>query len=426
MHKILILYPHFPPSNLAGVHRPRLFAQNLPYFGWEPVILTVHEDFYEEELDWNLHKLLPTDLRIEKVNSFRITKPRLIGDIGLRAFYQLYKKAKQLIKKEGFDFVYIPIPSFYCAMLGRMLHSSTGIKYGIDYIDPWVHEFPGSDQLFSRHWFTTKLAKLLEPIAVKNASLITGVAEGYYRPVLERNPHLKTQAIIGAMPYGGEQKDHDALKNLALQPYLFERKNGKVILVYAGAMLPKAYSLLEAVFKSIEVNPEIFNQVEFHFIGTGKTPNDENGYNIKPLAEKYHLWQSIVYEYPKRIPYLDVLVHLNMGDGIFILGSTEPHYTPSKSYQGVLSGKPIFAILHEASTAVNILQESGAGMVLSFNGEEEVGKVGNEFAHAFEQFNHFLSDFNATDVNKEIFNAYSAKNVTAKLAALLDKVFEKD
>ena len=56
MKKILIIYPHFPPSNLAGVHRPRLFANHLKSFGWEPVILTVHEKYYEEELDWNLHK----------------------------------------------------------------------------------------------------------------------------------------------------------------------------------------------------------------------------------------------------------------------------------------------------------------------------------------------------------------------------------
>jgi hypothetical protein len=87
----------------------------LKSFGWEPVILTVHEKYYEESPDWNLVKLLPKDLRIEKVNAFKITKPRLIGDIGLRAFFQLYKKAKQLVRTEHFDFIYIPIHSFYCS-----------------------------------------------------------------------------------------------------------------------------------------------------------------------------------------------------------------------------------------------------------------------------------------------------------------------
>lgn len=431
LKKILIIYPHFPPSNLAGVHRPRLFAQHLPDFGWEPVILTIHEDFYEEAPDWNLVKLLPPGLRIEKVKAFKNTKPRIIGDIGLRAFFQLYKKAKQLIQKEKFDFVYIPIPSFYCALLGRWLHSSTRIKYGIDYIDPWVHQFPGSDEMFSRHWFTTKLARFLEPIAVKKTSLITGVAEGYYQPVLDRNPHLKKQAVCGAMPYGGEQKDHELLAQLDLKPYLFEKKPGKIQMVYAGAMLPKAYQPLEAIFKSMAVNQHlpdvqagIFENVEFHFIGTGKSPGNAEGYNIKPLAEKYGLWQTTIYEYPKRIPYLDVLVHLQNADGIFILGSTEPHYTPSKSYQGVLSGKPILAVLHNKSTAVEVLQNSGSAVVLPFNGEAGISIITKEFPEIMLHYLQFIKHFDFRNIDLASFNEYSAKEVTSKLAKLLDKSIE--
>ena len=76
MRNILIISPHYPPSNLAAVHRSRLFAQHLAAYGWHPVILTVDEKYYEEELDWNLHNLLPKDQRIEKVKAFKITNPR--------------------------------------------------------------------------------------------------------------------------------------------------------------------------------------------------------------------------------------------------------------------------------------------------------------------------------------------------------------
>ena len=420
MKKILILYPHFPPSNLAGVHRPRLFAQHLPSFGWEPVILTVHEKYYEESLDYNLEKLLPINLRIEKVSAYKLSKPRLIGDIGLRSFLQLYKRAKQLIDTEKFDFLYIPIPSFYCALLGRWLNKSTKIKYGIDYIDPWVHNFPGSNKMFSRHWLSKKIADFLEPIAIKKAVLITGVAEGYYTPVLDRNPHLKKLAVSGAMPYGGEKNDHTAMEYLNIAPYLF-KKNSNIQLVYAGAMLPKAYTALEAIFKSIANNNQLFKNIEIHFIGSGKTPDDINGYNIKPLAEKYGLWNTNVFEYPKRIPYLDVLVHLNLADGVFILGSTEPHYTPSKTYQGVLSSKPLLAVLHKNSTAVQVVQQSGAGIVLAFNGEAGIVDVENNFADVFKQYLDFINNFDSTKVNMEVFNQYSAKNVTGILAQLLDK-----
>ena len=65
--------------------------------------MTVREEFYEEKLDLNLVKLLPENLRIEKVAAKRIGKNRFIGDIGLRAFRQLHKKAKELIQQEPFD-----------------------------------------------------------------------------------------------------------------------------------------------------------------------------------------------------------------------------------------------------------------------------------------------------------------------------------
>jgi hypothetical protein len=424
MKKILIISPHFPPSNLAGVHRSRLFAQHLPQFGWEPVILTVHEDYYEEALDWNLHQLLPPGLHIEKVKAFRITKPRLIGDIGLRAFFQLRKKALEIVRKENIDFIYIPIPSFYVALIGPYLHRKTGIKYGIDYIDPWVHQFPGSDKILSRHWFSTKIAKWLEPKAVQKASLVTGVAEGYYQGVIERNPALANTCLFGAMPYGGEILDHERLKELHLKPYLFS-PNNKFQLLYAGAMLPKAYGPLEAVFQSIAAHRKDFDNVEFHFIGTGKTADDAEGFNIRKLAEQYGLWQTVVFEYPKRIPYLDVLEHLAIANAVFILGSTEPHYTPSKTYQGVLSKKPIIAVLHAQSTAVNVLRETNAGRVLAFNGEEGVDEIKNDFASFFAAFISFAASFDPGMVDQSKFNQFSALSVTQQLAQLINSAVNR-
>ncbi len=420
LKKILIISPHYPPSNLAAVHRSRLFAQHLPSFGWEPIILCVDENGFEEELDWNLHSLLPTEQRIEKVRAFPVTKPRFIGDIGLRAFFQLRRKALNLVRKEKIDFVYIPIPSFYVSLIGTYLNRKTGVKFGIDYIDPWVHHFPGSEKLFSRHWFSKQLAKYLEPKALKNASLITGVAKGYYEGVISRNPNLINSCVFGAMPYGGEKLDHLAVKELGTNPYLFQ-KNNKIQLIYAGAMLPKAYEPLQLLFEVIEENPDVFKDIEIHFIGTGKTPNDPVGYNIKPYAEKYGLWEKHIFEYPKRIPYLDVLIHLENSDGVFILGSTEPHYTPSKTYQGVLSKKPIFAMLHSASTAAEILESSKAGIVFSMS-PYTLGEKKQELLTTFKQFLSFKDNFSRSNVDLNQFEQYSAENVTKQLAALLNQV----
>jgi hypothetical protein len=418
--KILIISPHFPPSNLAAIHRSRLFAQHLPSFGWEPIILSVQEKYYEETLDSNLCKLLSPDLQIEKVKAYPVMKPRLIGDIGLRAFFQLRKKALELVKNERIDFIYIPIPSFYTSLIGPYLNRKTGVRFGIDYIDPWVHKFPGSNKKFSRHWWSMKLADWLEPRAVKNASLITGVAAGYYNGVIERNPGLKNNCIFGALPYGGEILDHEAVKKMSFLPYIF-KKNNKLQLVYAGAMLPNAYEPLDLFFQVISANNEIFKDIEIHFIGTGKTPNDPYGYNIRPYAKKYGIWEKQVFEYPKRIPYLDVLYYLENADGVFILGSTEKHYTPSKIYQAVLSQKPIFAILHEQSTATKILDETNAGVVFKIN-PESLSRDKIALKNSFKDYLIFQSVFNISQVDQKRFELYSANKVTEELVKLLNKI----
>jgi hypothetical protein len=399
-----------------------LFAQHLPSFGWQPIILAVDEAFYEEEPDENLVKLLPEDLRIEKVKAYKVTKPRLIGDIGLRAFWQITRKTIEVVRTEKIDFLYIPIPSFYVSLIGRIVHARTGIPYGIDYIDPWVHIFPGSERLFSRHWFTTQLSRLLEPVAVKNAALITGVSDGYYKGVIERNPHLLKRAVLAGMPYGGEKTDHEKVKRFNLTPYLFAKKPGVLQLVYAGAMLPKAFKPLERIMQAISSSPDVFSNVEIHFIGTGKPRLDTNGYNIKPMAEKYGLWNTVIFEHPKRIPYLDTLIHLEFSDGVFILGSTEAHYTPSKVYQGVLSKKPIWAILHQQSSACRIIKESNAGVVLHFNGEADLDKISNEFVTSFINYKAFHADYKYENVDQQELGQYSARAVTAVLANALDQI----
>ena len=410
MRTIVLITPHYPPSNLAAVHRSRLLAQHLPALGWSPIILTVHEDNYEEALDWKLHQLLPKNQRIEKVSAFKVTKPRLIGDIGLRGYFQLRRRALELIRSEKIDFVYIPIPSFYMALLGPYLFKKTGVPYGIDYIDPWVHVFPGSDKIFSRHWFTTQLAKSLEPIAVKHASLITGVSEGYYKPVLERNPHLKTQALTAAMPYGGEESDHDFIRN-SLREHA--PSSSTIKFIYAGAMLPKAYRPLEEVFKGLSTLQPL-PPFQLKFIGTLGT--------IKPFAEKYKVWGSAVLEHPERIPYFDVLSQLDAADAVFILGSTEPHYTPSKVYQAVLSGKPILAVLHEASTAVRVLRESRAGIVVTMKGEEDLDTLSARFLEGLKEFMVFKQNYDPSKINRAAFDQYSAKAVTAQLVEKLDEI----
>src|SRR5687767_9704116 len=124
--KVIIVAPHFPPSNLASVHRSRLLAQHLPKFGWDPIIVTVDHRYYEEQLDWGLAALLPEWLQIERVAALPTKPVRLVGDIGVRAWFHMLSRILHIIDRQRVDFLYVTIPSNYAALLGRTVHALRG------------------------------------------------------------------------------------------------------------------------------------------------------------------------------------------------------------------------------------------------------------------------------------------------------------
>jgi hypothetical protein len=334
----------------------------------------------------------------------------------------MLRRIVRLIDEEGADFLYITIPSFFAAPLGRLVHALRGTPYGIDYIDPWVHKSPASERRLTKAWLSLKLAEWLEPFSVHKASLITGVTERSYSPVFDRNPHLNKVAVRATMPYGGEIADHLRARQMGRAPYLFTGDN-KFRMLYAGTMWDAAEQPLTAVFRAIAAHQAVFADVRFEFIGTGGSPIMPQA-QVSPLALKAGIASDVVVEHPRRIPYMDVLAHLEASDAVFIFGGIQPHYTPSKLYQAVLSGKPVLAVLHAESPACEILRETGAGRVITFRGADDLGTLERCFVDAFSEFRDFASKFDPRSVNLDCLEQYSARCVSRTLAEAMDSALD--
>jgi hypothetical protein len=418
---VALVAAHFVPSNLAAVHRSRLWSLHLREFGWEPVIVTTHWDYYEEQSEFELTKLVPPDMKIVRTRALPTRPLRVIGDIGARGLFWHYQALLDLARSGEVDFIHVTIPSGYSALLGRLVFRKTGVPYGIDYIDPWVHHAPGSDRLFTKAWGSARLADLLEPWAVKDASLITGINRLYFEGVIERNPHLRDQAVLAEMPYGGSEKDHEYVRVNRRRAALFEPHAGKFNLIYAGAMLPNAYTVLDRFLEGVVLlksrRPELWRQFHLHFVGTGKSPTDPHGFNILPHIRNHGL-EDCVTEYPQRFPYLDVLTHLDAASGILVLGSTEPHYSPSKIFQSLMSRRPVLALLHERSSAVPILRATNAAAVVTLS--ENMLPSAEDLAGRLEAF-VYANEYSEQRVDWSALDKHSARESTRVLAAALDE-----
>jgi hypothetical protein len=371
--RVAIVVSHFIPSNLAAVHRARLWSLHLRDFGWEPLIVTTDWRYYEEPPDFELCDLLPPDITVIRTRALPSKPIRVIGDTGLRALLWHWFALKNLVRQHAIDFVHITVPSNYSALLGPLLHRAH-VPFGIDYIDPWLHESDLGERVLSKAWLTQRLGSVLEPFAVRHARLITGITSGYYSGVLRRNPHLAKQAVVDCMPYGAEMSDFQRAAQTRLKDPLWE-EDGRFHAIYAGALLPKALEPLVAFFRALRTildkNPQWHRLFQMHFVGTGSRPADARSYRVLPIAEKLGV-ESLVTERPERMPYLQVLAHLTRASGVLILGSTEAHYSPSKTFQAIQSDKPILALLHFRSTAVEYLRSAGGAEVVTLSDEASV------------------------------------------------------
>jgi hypothetical protein len=418
--RVALVSGHFAPSNLVGAHRARLWSRYLPEFGWEPVVVTGDPVEYEEKPDPDLERLVAPGLEVVHAPTWSTRRLRLVGDIGVRSFWGCYRVLTDMARAGRLDFVMVTIPSNFLGPVGRLVHLKTGVPFGIDYQDPWVNVWPGVEVPFSRAWTSHHLAKLLEPWAVRGASLVTGMAPGYVAGMLERNPDVAKNAVLAYMPMGSAPEDYQLVRALGRKPFLFDPDDGRFHVIYAGALLPAGMVVLDAFLAGLrtlrETAPEVASRLVVHFVGTGSSPDDPNGHRVLPRAREIGV-ESMISEHPHRIGYVDTLNHLVHSSAVLVLGSTEPHYTPSKVFQAILSERPVFALLHGDSTAVGMIRSAKAGEVLTLT-EREL-PPGSAVAASLASFVDRPGRV-AAPADSAAFEAFSARESTRRFAEALD------
>jgi hypothetical protein len=364
---VLFVSPHFPPDSSAGTHRVRLLAPHMAGHGWEPTVLTVDPADYEGALDPALARSVPDTVRVVRARAWpaSITRRLGIGDLGLRAYRGLKRAATTLLEREPFDAVFITIYPTYPALLGPYLKRRFGVAFVLDYQDPWVGEWGrsvgpttgGGPDLKSRtsRWIATHA----EPIALTAADGVTAVSHATYEQALARTPAAKPRATA-ELPIGWDRRDLEFLSNLPNLPNPSNTSN-LLHVSYVGTLLPTGVETLRALFAALAAERQRNRDVarlRLHFFGTSNLRSADAPPRVLPIAEEYGLGEAVTEQAP-RLDYFDALGVLRASHALLLLGSRERHYTPSKVFPALVAERPLFALMHEASNATELLRRVG-------------------------------------------------------------------
>ena len=377
MKHVLIISPHFPPINAADMHRVR---QTLPYLaqeGWKATVIACATKTVETDQDPLLLETVPDNIEIIHVPAFSTTWTRKLGlgSLALRSLYFYWKTVNSLLKKGGIDLIYFSTTQFPLLILGNYWKKRFGVPYIIDMQDPWHSDYyqnkPKHEQP-PKYWFSYRLNKGLEPIAMKQVDALIAVSGAYIDTLRMRYPHLR--GVPGhTLTFGAFERDFEILESQAVLQTIIKPAPGTVNMVYIGRaghdMRPALSLLFEAIRRGLQHHPDVFGLLRLYFIGTSYARHGQGQKTVEPLAGSYGLTNRIT-EITDRLPYFTALKLMREADVLLITGSDDPQYTASKIYPYILARKPMLALFHHQSSAVQVLQDTRSAEVITFGGSE--------------------------------------------------------
>jgi len=375
---VLVVSPYFPPSTLAGVHRARHLVKHLPSFGWKPVLLCVDEAFHEQRLDAALARLAPPSSEIVKVSALPVGASRRfgVGDIGLRALPGLALAIARLLRSRPIAAILISGSPFYPMLMSSWIKRRYRTPVVLDFQDPWVSRW-GAQQTGGKAALAHRLATILEPRAVRGCDFITSVSQIQNEEMAGRYPWLDASRMA-AIPIGGDREDFDAARARMDEPGEVRLDPTRINLTYVGTFLPRAEPLVRCLFEALamlrERDPALAARLRLTFVGTSNQPNDRLSPRVTPIALAAGVG-DLVAETPQRVPYVEALSLLAQSHGLLLIGSNEPHYTASKIYPALMSGRPYLSLFHAMSSAHAILARAGGGLTFAFSTTEELAAL---------------------------------------------------
>ncbi|MFA6276964.1 MAG: glycosyltransferase [Pedobacter sp.] len=400
---------------------------SLPYFkefGWEAEVVTVHENYVDMVKDSLLMESIPNHIVIHKVDAFakKWTSKIGLGSLALRSLWFYRKKVNQLLRTKKFDLIYFSTTEFPVCILGSYWKNKFNIPYVIDMQDPWHNDYyqnkPKSERP-KKYWFSYRLHKFLEPIAMKNVDGLISVSEKYINTLKDRYSNL-VNAPTKVITFGANVLDFKIAKanNEQLKLY-YTPSTTQLNLVYVGRGGYDMRDAVEILFKAfktgLENEPELFENIHFHFIGTSYAPAGKGIATIKPVAEALYL-SNYVSEYTNRIGFYESIKQLIAADGLIIIGSNDSGYTASKLYPYILAKKQLLGVFNVASSAAKILMDCNSGDLITFNDNQ------NE---AYQILHHYITNIKKQlpiSTNFIAFEPYTASSLTKSQVELFNEV----
>jgi hypothetical protein len=408
--RVLIVSPHFPPTNTPDMQRARLVLPYLRENGVEAEVLAVEPEQVASPRDPWLVEGLPAEVPIHRVKAMSLAWSRVpsLGTLPYRAMRALRLKGSALLAARKFDLVYFSTTAFPVHTLGPIWKKAHGVPFAMDYQDPWTTDYyrdhpevtPPGGRL--KYAISEWIARRQEPGVLRKCSGVTCVSPAYPEDLARRYPEAKFKATA-VLPFPCDDRDFLRAASGVGQT-VFDPADGLRHWVYVGVVPPSMRLTVRALFKAMARGKAA--DLRAHFIGTSYAGPGKAQPAILPLAREEGV-EHMVTEMTDRIPYSQALRCLADADAVLALGSDDSSYTASKIYPCLLARKPLLAIFHEDSSVTEVMARVGGGQIVTFRSQDSVEAIAARIP----------DHITPVELNETAFARHTAQSQAAELAA---------
>ncbi len=425
-----------------GAIRPAKFAKFLPEFGWEPIVYTVKDRYYQSCDNSKFEPALktlkiyranliasPLDIYsrlVRKKNDFLNPPPPLqfvnktsqgevssikrlfssivrVPDDKQGWIINIAKDGYRILKKHKINTFITSGPPMTTHAGGLLLKNITHAKWLADFRDPWWtgnHWKKG----FYYHTLTDGLQKWLESQVIKKADLVVSTAASLtecFKLILREEGRNKFLTITN----GFDESDFLEVENH------FSINEPKIIISHAGTLYlnrdPEPFfRVLSNLIKEGKINKQ---DIEVHLIGDYSY---YKGASLEGVINHYDL--SPVVQLLGVMPFDRTLERLMNSDALLLFAQGQPDQIPGKVFEYLKINKPIFAITEEGETK-RILEKFENAFIADSRNTNDIAEKFLEMLRAIKNGKKYLG-------SAEKIRKYNRRNLTEMLARCLDEM----
>ncbi len=355
MRRLLMVAYHFPPlAGSSGIQRTLRFAQHLPAFGWQPLVLTAHPRAYER-FSPDLASQIPADCIVERAFALDTSRHLALGGRYVAAMARpdrwvswklgALPAGRRMIRLHRPAAIWSTYPIATAHLIGDALARHSGLPWIADFRDPMAQEgYPADPE-------TWRQFKAIEQRAMQRAALNLFTTPGAARMYCERYPFAADR--IAVLENGFDEEtfvaaDRSVERASPLNP-------GALTLLHSGIVYPserdprQLFAALgrlkrEGRLPPVPLRLRFRAAVHDHLLSELAQAND--------VAELIELLPPLGYQ--------DALAEMLRADALLVMqGSGCNEQIPAKIYEYLRAGRPVVGLCDPQGDTAGVLREAG-------------------------------------------------------------------